>query len=110
MQDLETVSKGVSEGPLCVSVMIQVQRIKDQWKDVDARPIKKVAEAKQKQKRRKVAVMAKLTKQATSALNNEEETKEKRESILRKLVSKNAGKTKQSKVRCDGCGVVCDSL
>merc|ERR1712166_319276 len=76
----------------------QVQRIKDQWKDVDARPIKKVAEAKQKQKRRKVAVMAKLTKQATSALNNEEETKEKRESILRKLVSKNAGKTKQSKV------------
>merc|ERR1712166_1190415 len=76
----------------------QVQRIKDQWKDVDARPIKKVAEAKQKQKRRKVAVMAKLTKQATSSLNNEEETKEKRESILRKLVSKNAGKTKQSKV------------
>jgi len=76
----------------------QVQRIKDQWKDVDARPIKKVAEAKAKQKVRKIAMMAKLTKQATSALNNSEETREKRESILRKLVSKNAGKTKRSKV------------
>lgn len=76
----------------------QVARIKESWKAVDARPIKKVAEAKAKQKKRKLAAMAKLTKQATSALNNEEETSAKRESILKKLVAGNAGKTRRSKV------------
>eukprot|EP00656_Telonema_subtile_P051984 TRINITY_DN7120_c0_g1_i3.p1 TRINITY_DN7120_c0_g1~~TRINITY_DN7120_c0_g1_i3.p1 ORF type:complete len:853 (-),score=356.21 TRINITY_DN7120_c0_g1_i3:39-2597(-) len=76
----------------------QVARIKESWKAVDARPIKKVAEAKAKQKKRKVAAMAKLTKQATSALNNEEETSAKRESILKKLIAGNAGKTRRSKV------------
>ena len=37
--------------------------------------------------------------QATAALNNEEETSAKREQILRKLVSGNAGKTKRAKVQ-----------
>jgi len=79
----------------------QMEAMKLQWQAVDARPIKKLAEAKARKKKKKDKAYEKLIQRANAALNAEEGAaiQSEKEKLLKQLVSKNMGKSGTGKIK-----------
>jgi len=79
----------------------QMAAMKLQWQAVDARPIKKLAEAKARKKKKKDKAYDMLIKRANAALDADEGAaiQGEKEKLLKQLVSKNMGKGSNTKLR-----------
>merc|ERR1711959_605935 len=78
-----------------------MQAMKLQWQAVDARPIKKLAEAKARKKKKKDKLYQKLTKRANQALNADEGSaiQSEKNKLLKQLVTKNLGRGGKGKMK-----------
>ncbi|KXN72143.1 FtsJ-domain-containing protein [Conidiobolus coronatus NRRL 28638] len=74
-------------------------KFRDRMKALDARPIKKIAEAKARKKLKAAQRLAKLTKKASQIADSEDMTEKEKASSIEKLMSKKAKPTKKSKVK-----------
>jgi len=78
----------------------QIEQMKLQWQAVDARPIKKLAEAKARKKRKKDKLYTNLTRKANAAIAEGSEVQaSEREKLLKQLVSKNLGRGGTQKMK-----------
>lgn len=75
-----------------------VKEYKQKLRDIDAKPIKKVMEAKARQKRRAMRKMDKVKKKVDAIVTNEDMTQRERINQI-KTVYKNATKTKKKEVK-----------
>ncbi|KAJ1950664.1 AdoMet-dependent rRNA methyltransferase spb1, partial [Dispira parvispora] len=69
-----------------------VRLLRSKMQALDARPIKKVAEAKARKKRRAATRLAKLQKQANNIADNEDMTEREKSSTINKLMTKQVKK------------------
>jgi AdoMet-dependent rRNA methyltransferase SPB1 len=76
-----------------------VREFRDRMKALDARPIKKIAEAKARKKLKAAQRLAKLTKKASQIADSEDMTEKEKASSIERLMSKKAKPTKKSKVK-----------
>jgi len=79
----------------------QMEMMKLQWQAVDARPIKKLAEAKARKKKKSDKAYQMLIKRANQALDADEGSaiQSEKEKLLKQLVTKNMGKGNNTKLR-----------
>lgn len=75
-----------------------VQEYKQRMRDIDAKPIKKVMQAKARQKRRAMRKMEKVKKKVDAITSNDDITQRERINAI-KTVYKNATKTKKKEVK-----------
>jgi len=78
----------------------EMEMMKLQWQAVDARPIKKLAEAKARKKKKKDKAYQQLTQRANAAINAEEGSslQAEKEKLLKQLISKNLGKGRKDRM------------